>query len=535
MNNTRVFSLLVVLTSVSLASTGPIEGLHPRITVDGAAEVRFAEGAVYVASTGAVSFVRMSWNCRMSGGTLVLNDAWERSYGDIGWRDLSAKRFSPWYFLAQTEDGSTSGIGVETGPGAMCCWEVSTDGVTLVLDLRSGGAPVRLGGRTLKACRIVTAASHIGETPWMFGRRFCRMMSPSPRLPKEPVYGYNDWYCAYGSNTATNFLADAAYVMSCAKGLANPPYVVMDDGWQLNGPPRMKEICGGEESGMGPWDAAGPRFGMEMPEFCRAIAALGAKPGLWYRPLRAWEGIPAEQRLRKDSRYFDPSVSAVRDRIAADMARFRDWGFRLVKIDYLSYDISQVWPCDRLRHPDRYIQDDRAWRDPSRTTAEVMLDLYRVMKEAAGDDVVIIGCNAFNHLAAGVFELQRTGNDTSGRNWEWTRNHGVNTLAMRSIQDGAFFKIDADCAGLASVGAVPWVLNRQWMDLLGRSGTPFFVSWRRELADDRVRGAIAESFRMASKDRPMAEPKDWMTTFTPVRWLIDGETVVYEWNIMESE
>ena len=134
MNNTRVFSLLVVLASVSLASTGPIEGLHPRITVDGAAEVRFAEGAVYVASTGVVSFVRMSWNRRMSGGTLVLNDAWERSYGDIGWRDLSAKRFSPWYFLAQTEDGSTSGIGVETGPGAMCCWEVSTDGGTVVYE-----------------------------------------------------------------------------------------------------------------------------------------------------------------------------------------------------------------------------------------------------------------------------------------------------------------------------------------------------------------------------------------------------------------
>ena len=52
---------------------------------------------------------------------------------------------------------------------------------------------------------------------------------------------------------------------------------------------------------------------------------------------------------------------------------------------------------------------------------------------------------------------------------------------------------------------------------------------------DRVRGAIAESFRMASKDRPMAEPKDWMTTFTPVRWLIDGGAVVYEWNITESE
>ena len=53
--------------------------------------------------------------------------------------------------------------------------------------------------------------------------------------------------------------------------------------------------------------------------------------------------------------------------------RFRDWGFKLVKIDFLSYDISRLWPCDAHPFPEQFIHDDRAWRDDSRTTAEVAI------------------------------------------------------------------------------------------------------------------------------------------------------------------
>ena len=494
------------------------------IAVDGCADVRVSQDVVTVTSTGAVSFVRLKIGESLAPEMKVLNDAWERSYGDLEWQTLGEKTiYSPWYFLAE-KDGKVQGFGVETGPGAMCCWEVSAKGVTLVLDVRAGGGPVRLNGRTLKACRIVRAESKAGESPWQFGRRFCRMMCPKPKLPKAPVYGYNDWYCAYGKNTATNFLADAEYIVSCAKGCANQPYVVMDDGWQKNSPP----VVG--ESGRGPWDAAGANFGMEMPEFCRRIAALGAKPGLWYRPLRAWDELPEEQRLIADRNYLDPTVPAVQTRIVEDVRRFRDWGFKLVKIDFLSHDLSQIWPCDPLTYRDRYIQDNRNWRNDSRTTAEVMLDIYKAMKDAAGDDVVIIGCNAFNHLAAGMFELQRTGNDTSGKDWNWTRNHGVNTLAMRSIQDGAFFKIDADCVGLASEGAVLWNLNRQWMELLGRSGTPFFVSWRRQLATPEVREALSKAFRHASSARDVAEPLDWFETRQPRRWRFADGVSDFQWS-----
>ena len=514
-----IFAVAVATSAVGAEHCRPTGELQKKaqvadISVDGCADVRVLQDAVTVTSTGEVSFVRLKMRESLAPEAKVLNDAWERSYGDLKWQTIGEKTvYSPWYFLAE-KDGKVQGFGVETGPGAMCCWEISAKGVTLVLDVRAGGRPVRLNGRTLKACKIVRAESMDGETPWQFGRRFCRMMCPNPKLPKEPVYGYNDWYCAYGKNTATNFLADAAAIVSLCDGLKVRPYVVMDDGWQRNSPPVV------HESGRGPWDAAGANFGMDMPEFCGRIAALGAKPGLWYRPLRAWDELPDGQRLTANRKYLDPTVPAVKARIAEDVRRFRDWGFKLVKIDFLSYDISQLWPCDPHPHHDRYIQDDRAWRDDSRTMAEVMRDLYGTMKDAAGDDVVIIGCNALNHLAAGVFELQRTGNDTSGKNWAWTKNHGVNTLAMRSIQDGAFFKVDADCVGLASEGAVPWALNRQWMELLGRSGTPFFVSWSRALMDDDVRAALREAFKAASEGRPTAHAEDWQTTPVPRRWSV---------------
>ena len=138
------------------------------ISVDGQAEVRISDGTVTVTSTGEVSFVRVSFPWALPREALVLNDAWERSYGDLEWKDLAETRVSPWYYLASVSN-RTWGVGVETGPGAMCCWEVTTNGAVLVLDLRAGGRPVRLCGRSLRACRIVRAESRDGESAWRFG------------------------------------------------------------------------------------------------------------------------------------------------------------------------------------------------------------------------------------------------------------------------------------------------------------------------------------------------------------------------------
>ncbi len=70
--------------------------------------------------------------------------------------------------------------------------------------------------------------------------------------------------------------------------------------------------------------------------------------------------------------------------------------------------------------------------DTSRINADILLDLSKTIREAAGD-TCIIGCNTFSHLAAGLFELNRIGDDTSGYELDITLKMGVNTLAFREI------------------------------------------------------------------------------------------------------
>ena len=471
------------------------------------------------APDAALETVVLRWNGALPETAQLLGDAWERSYGELGWRPLSQARPMPWYFLAS--DGRvTHGYGVAAQPNALCCWTADREGVTLTLDVRAGGVGVRLGGRTLEACTVLSREGRAGESAFQAGAAFCRQMCPNPRLPKEPVYGFNDWYCAYGVNTGTNFLEDAGFVTSLIPEAKNRPYLVMDDGWQEN-PPAKQGV-----SGFGPWTRSNARFAMDMAEFARRVKALNAKPGLWYRPLCAWAEVPEPWRLKKARDYMDPTVPEVKRQIAEDMARFRGWGFQLVKIDYLTFDMNNRWGFNL---GDRVVHDDRVWSDSSRTTAEVMLDLYRTMRAGAGDGIVIIGCNALSHLAAGIFELQRTGDDTSGLEWARTRKNGVNTLAFRAIQDRTFYAVDADCVGLAHAGAVPWEKNRQWLDLVARSGTPLFVSWRRQLAGPAERQALREAFLRASQPAPTAEPLDWMETAAPQRWRLGGEEVRYDW------
>ena len=151
---------------------------------------------------------------------------------------------------------------------------------------------------------------------------------------------------------------------------------------------------------------------------------------------------------------LDPSIPEVADAISRDVRRLTNWGFELVKHDFTSYDILARWgPAMGAE------MTNRGWHfsDRSKTTAEIVLALYRTIREAAGD-ALVIGCNTFGHLGAGLFELQRIGDDVSGRDFNRTRLMGVNTLAFRGPQHGAFFAADADCVPVTPT--VDWSKNR---------------------------------------------------------------------------
>ena len=486
--------------------------------------VRAADGirVRLAAPRTAVQSIVLHWPGAFDPATRCLGDAWERAYGDLGWKPLDPARPLPWYFLATAGD-QTDAYGVMTGPASLCCWTADAAGVTLTADVRCGGAGVQLGGRTLDVCTVVGRPARAGESAFDADVAFCKQMCPRPRAARQPVYGFNDWYCTYGHNTADGFVRDAAAMAALAPAGGNRPYMVVDDGWQAS---RQ-----GGRSNRNPWDRTNAKFGPTtpdrvMPDLARRVTAMNARPGLWYRPLEAWPSAPSELLLRGTKDVFDPSIPAVRQRIAADMRRFHDWGFQLVKHDFSTEEITGRWGN---KMGGSMVHGDWAFADRSRTTAEVILDLYRAIRDGGGDGMTIEGCNTVSHLSAGLFDLQRAGDDTSGNNFGVTRNNGVNCLAFRAAQQGTFYGVDADCVGLAKAGAVPWEKNRQFLDLVAHSGTPLFVSWRADLLDDPTRDGIRAAFAAAARPQPVGRPLDWMETRRPAHWRLDGKDVSYAW------
>jgi alpha-galactosidase len=160
------------------------------------------------------------------------------------------------------------------------------------------------------------------------------------------------------------------------------------------------------------------------------------------------------------------------------------------------------------------------------TTAEVVSDLYHTIRKAAGDGL-IIGCNTVSHLSAGHFDICRIGDDTSGTDWSRTRKMGVNTLAFRGTQHGAFYVADADCVGVTN--AVPWTYNKQWLDLLARSGTMLFVSLAPDALGAEQRRDLKQGLELASTPQPLAEPVDWQHTVYPTKWRLMNRECTYDW------
>jgi alpha-galactosidase len=154
------------------------------------------EVAIPVHSSGMlVRYIHLRWNQSVATGLQVLGDHWERSYGDLGWRNIIPERVMPWYFA--THDGrACHAYGVKTGAGSFCFWQLDPEGVSLWLDLSNGGSGVQLGQRALAAAAIVARKGIAGEEPTGALHQFCRQMCSQPTPVLQPIYGTNDWYYA---------------------------------------------------------------------------------------------------------------------------------------------------------------------------------------------------------------------------------------------------------------------------------------------------------------------------------------------------
>ena len=468
--------------------------------------------------------IRLQWKHHIAANTKFLADHWERTYGDVGWLGRASQKKMPWYFI-QHDDAAANGFGVKTGANTICHWVLNDKDLQLVLDTRNGGVGVQLGSRLLHAADIVVTTSKNGESLFGTTQRFCKMMCDTPLLPKQPVYGINDWYFAYGKNSFQLIMEHTNLLADLVTDTNNIPFSVIDGGWAEYSPYYPNDGGWAED-----FSRPNDKF-KDMHVMAESIKKAGMRPGLWTRALCGKHdeerslllpSIPGRDNPKNP--VLDPSIEENLERVRHNISLYREWGYQLVKHDYTTYDILGKWGFEMTEDI-----TTKGWRfkDNTKTTAEITLALYKIIREAAGD-LYIIGCNTFSHLSAGLFELNRIGDDTSGMEWARTRKMGVNTMAFRLPQHNHFYAVDGDCVGVTK--EVSWSKNKQWMQLLAESSAPLFISAQPDAVGAAQKQFIKECFAQAAKKQPVGEPLDWLSNQWPEHWKLNGRAVTFDWS-----
>ncbi len=479
---------------------------------------------VYVkADKTPVKTVAFRWNMDVPRDAKILGDEWERGYGLMEWKGIRGGRIMPWYFQVSTKEKECC-YGVKVRPSAMCFWLLDPKGITLVMDVRCGGQGVVLEGRELLAAEIISIETK-ELTTFETAQEFCRVMCTDPIFPDFPVYGSNNWYYAYGESSEEEILADTDYVVSLTEGAKNRPFMVIDDCWQEL---RKPEYIGG------PWKKGNEKF-PDMAALADKLKKKNVRPGIWMRYLlNVDEEIQDEWRLSHNG-CLDPSHPDALAYIKEDVRRICEWGYELIKHDFSTFDLFGKWGMEMNPFVTR---DGWSFYDRSKTSAEVVKMFYEAIYEVTKEyNVLIIGCNTIGHLGAGLMQVNRTGDDTSGYTWGRTRRMGVNTLAFRLPHHGTFYHVDADCVGV--LGHIKWELNRQWADALMRSGTPLFISVKPGVLNKEEKEELHQIMLEASLQNHHIVPVDWQENDCPEIWQEGDEIFTYSWyeeegNIPES-
>jgi alpha-galactosidase len=344
-------------------------------------------------------------------------------------------------------------------------------------------------------------------------------MCERPLFAPKPIYGSNNWYYMYGNNTSAKASMRDAELLAelVSPSVSNLPFCVIDMGWHA------------ARDGAGPAKQTNSSY-PDMPGLAAKMRDLGVRPGIWTRPTltvekraETWRLPPAGGRPQGDLIVMDPTIPEALNYMSENVHILQEWGYELIKHDFSTFDLLGRWGFEMGAG---LTEEGWHFHDRSKTTAEIITELYRAIRKAAGG-ASLIGCNTIGHLSAGLVEVQRIGDDTSGRDWSRTRKMGVNALAFRMPQHNTFFSTDPDCVPVTR--EIPWNLTRQWLDLVTRSGTALFVSVDPGTVQSGQKTALASAFVTAAQRRQPGIPLDWLDTTTPARWRLDDKVVQYDW------
>jgi len=468
-----------------------------------------------------VKLLKLRFEGDMHGIESVYGDQWERN-GDrafLEWRSVMPHRALGWFCYVKGGDRIAC-YGVKTGADCFAFWQVDVRGVTLVLNLCNGAVGTDLK-EPLLACEVVEMVGDEGEDAYAVAKRFSARLCERPVLPREPIFGVNNWYWAYGRISRESVRVETDQLLAMCDGTHHRPYMILDDGWQLN-----RTYVKGSYIG-GPW-IPNDRFGC-MRETAEEIHAKGAKAGIWFRPLLTLGQTPEEAMLSKGSAggiVLDPTHPYTLARVEEDARRIREWGYDLIKHDFTTIDVFGVNPLSTELHTATIGAPDRSLFDRTVTSATAIKRLYEAIQRGAGD-ADVIACNAIGHLSAGIHSTYRTGNDTSGRHFELTRRNAINTMMRLPLND-TFYRADPDCAAFTEL--VNPDVNLDFLEMCAITGVTTLASVTPGILTDAQMQRINEIYRIADRDDRRYGIADYDRNAAPDTFVSpEGDVRTFDW------
>jgi alpha-galactosidase len=215
--------------------------------------------------------------------------------------------------------------------------------------------------------------------------------------------GWCSWYQFFDSVTQENMLENLAWAESNQDRIPMN-LIQLDDGFQAE---------------IGDWSGFKETFPDGVSPIAKRAKGAGFQPGIWLAPLivkpnariikehpdwllRSKAGIPTPAGFIWDSftRALDPSHPEVLEHVQKMMrTAVQDWGYEYLKLDFL-----YAGALGGVRH------------NPKVTRAQALTHALRLMREAAGEGVTMLGCGCPIGSGIGIFDAMRIGADVAP-NW----------------------------------------------------------------------------------------------------------------------
>jgi hypothetical protein len=419
---------------------------------------------------------------------------------------LASKGKTSYVFLALVDP--------KTRAGLVSGW-LTHERASGVVGLQGDGGPLHLDARSEYGRRLIAPGETFeGETFAIGFFDDCRdgleaLANATVKINQikllPPWCGYSTWY--HGKATGSTGALDEKRMAQLAKfahdqhladyGLT---FLQIDDQWQI----QRRDFTANKPNGPYPGG---------MKKTADTIHANGFKAGLWLTPF-GWQGKdtvdgkeqPNNTALKNHPDWFvhradgsiydvrwagdclDMSNPQARQFLSEVVGRMtHDWGYNLLKIDGLWAGMA----CKILYPSPEYRDDglgDAVFYDKNKSNVEVYRDGLRLVREAAGKDVFLLGCNIAQNMrtmggSMGLVDAMRVGPDI-GAKWD----NVVRCARPASILyfwNGKVWHNDPDCLMLRDPLTIE--NGRAWGSWIALSGQLNLVSeWLPDLAADRL-------------------------------------------------